>query len=276
MNTCGPLEPRKLTYLGPPKVVDFFAAVLVLSCFLGCQPSPAQLQFQQAADHLNRGDYSLAREHFSQVLELNPRSAAAYLGRGKCQEGLAALAEAVDDYKRARELQPDLAEAKERLIVVLVEKGDGREALALCDSAPPETLPPALLLARGRARLQVDLASESLVDFDGVLKQEPQNISAHYFRGLARVKLGDLAAAEQDFSAAISRDASHSRAYWQRGLVWERQGKQELAASDRQKAVELDPRLNFAESQIGKNMMESLTGQVGDDAKLEPFSKGTR
>jgi len=251
-------------------------AVLVLSLVLGCQPNSAERHLQQAADHFARGDYSLAREYYSHTLELDPRLAVALLGRGKCQEGLAALAEAADDYKRALEIQPDLAEAKERLITVLVEQGDAREALALCESAPLDSLPTAVLLSRGRARLQADLFSDSLHDFDGVLKQEPQNISAHYYRGLARAKLGELAAAEQDFSASISLDASHSRAYWQRALVYERQNKKDLAASDRQKAAELDPRLKFAESQIGKNMVEGLTGQAGDDAKLETFSKGTR
>lgn len=220
--------------------------------------------------------YSAAQENYSQALELDPRSAAAHLGRGKSYEGLGSFASAVDDYEHALELQPDLEEVKERLIQLLVETGNGRKALDYFASAPPSVLTASLLLARGRGRMQVELAAEAIEDFNSVIKQDSQNVSAHYYRGLAHAKLGKFPAAEEDFTAAISLDAGHAGAYWQRGLVREHRGTKELAASDRQKAAELDPRMSFAESQIGKNMIENLTGQAGDDAKLEPFSKETR
>ena len=277
MNSRGPLEAQKQAYSGPPKVLGTFSAVLLFFFFAaGCGTGQTERYLHQAADLLAKGNYSLAQEYYSQALELNPRLAAAYLGCGKSYEGLGSLASAVDDYEHALELQPDLEEVKERLIQLLVETGNGRRALDQFASAPPRVLTPSLLLARGRGRMQVELASEAIEDFNSVLEQESQNVSAHYYRGLAHAKLGEFQAAEEDFTAAISLDAGHAGAYWQRGLVREHRGTKELAASDRQKAAELDPRMSFAESQIGKNMIENLTGQTGDDAKLEPFSKETR
>jgi tetratricopeptide (TPR) repeat protein len=270
------MEPRQQTCNGPPKVLGMFLPALLLLCALGCEPGQAQQQLQQGAEDLAQGDFSSAQAHYSQALELDPRSAVAYLGRGKSHEGLDSSVEAVSDYQRALELQPDLEEAKERLILVLVERREGRQALDRFQSSPPQVLTPALLLARGRAQMQVDLPSAALADFDKVLQQEQKNVSAHYYRGLARAKLGQLPAAEEDFSAVISLDAAHARAYWQRGLVRERQGMNDLAASDRQKATELDPRLNFASSQIGKNMIENLTGQVGGETRLESFTPEKR
>ena len=243
---------------------------------LGCGTSQVQRHLQQGADDLAKGDYSLAQEQYSQALKLEPSSATAYLGRGKSHEGLTSLSKAADDYARAWEIQPDSAEARERLIYVLVEMGEGRQALDHFASLPPSALTPSLRIARGRARMQVELSSAAIADFDSVLKLEPQNVSAHYYRGLAHAKLAELSAAEEDFTAAISLDAGHAIAYWQRGLVRERRGAKELAVADRQKATELDPRMGFAESQIGKKMLENLAGQGGDDAQLELFSKEKR
>jgi hypothetical protein len=119
-------------------------------------------------------------------------------------------------------------QAKERLILILVESGSGRKALGRLASVRPSELTTELLLA-------------------GV---------GHDCRR----------------TAAIALDPKHASAYWQRSLLRARDGKKELAASDRQKAVELDPRMGFAESQFGKTM-ENLTGKDGKDAAIELFSK---
>ena len=270
MNSQGLLEKQPQANMVSLAILS---AAAVFLCAVGCEPGQARRQLQKGADQLAKGDYSLARDHYTQALKLNPRSAAAYLGRGKSHEGLASPADAVNDYEHALELQPDLAEAQERLIYLLVEMEEGRKALNHFASLPPSALTPSLLLLRGRARMQLEHASDAIADFDSVLKLEPQNVSAYYYRGLAQAKLGRLLEAEKDFTAAIFLDAGQASAYWQRGLVRERRGMKDLAASDRQKAAELDPRLNFAESQMGKKMIESLTGKGGDDAQLEFFSK---
>ena len=271
------LPTRRRGHFGFRQVLASLAMLLLLfSSVGGCGAGQSQQQLQLGADHFAKGEYSLAQEHYSQALQLNPRSAPAYLGRGQVNEKLGSPAAAADDYKNALELQPDLTEARERLVQVLVETGNGQQALDQISAVQPSRLTPLLLLARGRARLQVEQASAAAADFDNVLKLEPKSLSAHYYRGLARSKLGQLAEAEQDFTTTISRDASNASAYWQRGLVRDRRGMKELAHSDRQKAAELDPRMGFSESQLGKSMIEKLTGKKGDDAELELFSKEAR
>lgn len=264
--------PSRQVSLNPSKVLGIFSSTFVIFLALGCQPNQAKHQLELGEKELARGNHSLAVEHFSEALELDPRCAPAYLGRGKAHEGLESPADAAGDFQRALELQPELVEARERLMLVLVEMGNGRKALGLFPATPSSDLTPSLLLARGRARLEVDDVSGAILDIDGLLKIEPQNVAANFYRGLAHARIGKLAAAEADFTAAISLDAGHANAYWQRGLVRRRRGANDPAAKDHQKAAELDPRMSFAESQVGRNMVENLTGQGAGDAKLEPFS----
>lgn len=265
----------KRTNVKLPKSWRAWLAAIFLMGSVGCGSDPAQRSLQQGADCYAKEDFSLAQEHYSQAITLKPGSADAYLGRGKSRERLTSPAAAIDDYQRALELQPDLFEAKERLILVLVDSGSGQKALDQLATMQPHELTPVLLLARGRARLQIESASEAIADFDQVIQLEPKNASALFYRGLTYAKVGRLPDAEQDFTSAITLDPKHASAFWQRSLVREKQGNKELAASDRKKAVDLDPRMGFADSQFGKKMMENLTGKEGDSS-IELFSKERR
>lgn len=263
----------RLTYLAPLKVVGKCTSLLFLAVCLGCGPRDAERLLQQAAGEYSAGNYDSAQEYYTLALEHDPRLAAAYLGRGKSHEQLGSLASAILDYERALELQPDSEEVKERLILALVAARNAPRALDLFSSAPPKDLTPRLLLARGKAQLQTAQVSEALADFNSVLMQEPQNVAAHFYQGMAQFELGNMAAAEESFTATIALDTSHASAYWQRGLARAGRGMTDLANNDRQKAAELDPRMSFSDSEIGKNMIESLTGSNGDDVKLEAFGK---
>ena len=270
------LNPKKLWDLrtwGQPLLMLFLATLFAMP---GCQDSQLKLHLANGSAELEKRNFSLAEEHFSQALESNPGSVAALLGRGKAFEGQNEPLKAAEDYERAFKLQPEGGEAGYRLVNVLVETGHGRTALEHFATMNPEPTMPDLLLLRGRARLQADLDAAAQADFESVLDQNAQNAAAHYYRGLAYAKLGKFPAAEADFTTALNLDPANAKAYWQRGLIRERRGEKDLATADRTKAAELDPRLNFAETQIGKNMIENLTGQGSEGLRLEPFTTDIR
>lgn len=114
--------------------------------------------FESAIDHFNKGDFSRAIDSYNRVLEINPKSAAAYSGRGNVylnkgnpnqaisdfnqalkidsaydaayyNRGAAYthkgnLPQAINDYNQALEISPDLAQAYVARAIVYFEKGD--------------------------------------------------------------------------------------------------------------------------------------------------------
>jgi tetratricopeptide (TPR) repeat protein len=254
-----------------------FLFLLAFACAaVGCQDSSVSVHLGKGSSELDGRNFSLAQEHFSLALELDPNSIAALLGRGKALEGQNEALKAVEDYERVLRLQPAHGEAGERLVSLLVDTGNGRKALEHFADSKVEPATPELLLLRGRARLQVDLAGAAQDDFEQVLKLDPKNGAAHFYHGLASIQQGKFPAAEKDFTAAIALDPAHAKSYWQRGMIRERRGAHALAVADSTKAAELDPRMNFAETQMGQNAIENLSGQGSEGVKLEPFANETR
>ena len=118
------------------------------------------------------GNYKQAIEDYGRAIEINPRLAEAYYNRGKTYHGLGNYKQAIEDYSRALEIKPGLAE-------VFIN------------------------------------------------------------RGVAYYNLGNYKQAIEDYDRAIEIKPGYLEAYNNRGTAYLTQGNKELGCRDAQKACEL-------------------------------------
>ena len=161
-----------------------------------------------------RGEHASAVQAFSRALELDPRLAFAYRGRGLARFELGEEQQALADLERALALAPDDPQLH-------VERG------VLC------------------GRLQ--RSAEARAAFDRALELDPDHPEALVNRGRARLMAGDAPGARRDYEAALARDPNCALAYASRGvLAWRLSQDIEAALADLGRALSLDPTLAYA------------------------------
>ena len=108
------------------------------------------------------------------------------------------------------------------------------------------------------------LAIES---FTKVIRLQPGNAEAHYYRGLARYQIGLHEEAIKDYSKAILIRPSFPEAHLNRGLARHRLGDYQAAIEDMETATQLNPRDGNA--YLGRERIEadSLEVKIGPEPK---------
>src|SRR5213593_3109086 len=135
-----------------------------------------------------------AIEHYRQALDINPEHASAHynLGNVLAQQGM--LAEAVDHYRQALEIKPDFAKAASNLGSALAQQGKLSEAVEHYRQAleiKPDFAKAASNL--GSALAQQGKLSEAVEHYRRALKIKPDFAKAASNLGLALAQQGKLA-----------------------------------------------------------------------------------
>jgi Flp pilus assembly protein TadD len=132
------------------------------------------------------------------------------------------LDEAVREFRRAIELDPDSAHAHDNLATVLAEKQDFREALA---------------------------------EYLAAIRLEPDSATAHYNLACFLSSYGSEMAAAQ-YREAIRLDPDHPDAHLNLGLTLVDQGEPAQAAQEIETAIALDPADPFPRHELASLRME--------------------
>ena len=136
---------------------------------------------------------------FDKVLELDPKSMAAYGHRGGTKAKLGRYQEAIADFDKELELEP-------------------RNAVAYWN--------------RGLAKAKLGRYQEAIADFDETLEEEPHDPGIPWNRGLAKAKLGRHQEAIADFDKALELDPDDAAARAARRAAVASRGLDEDAAED--------------------------------------------
>ncbi|WP_425616580.1 tetratricopeptide repeat protein [Anatilimnocola sp. NA78] len=239
-------------------------SLLLVFCFVaiaGCHtPDPAAPFLHTGRAALAEGSWSTAIESFDETLRLNPECLEALLGLATAREGLGDLSSAATDYERVLKVDPENVHSRKRLVLLLLELDEGSKAHGQLSALEGKIADFDFHLIQGRVELLLGKANEAVVQFDQALALDPGNTLAWYLRGNALASSGNNVAAEDSFTKAIAADRQNAIAYWQRAVVRTKLNKKDLAELDQVTAAELDPRLSFAESSVGKTMLERLQG----------------
>ena len=153
------------------------------------------------------------------------------------------LAEAERLYRRILELHRTDRKARYSIGVVCLQQDRAAEALAHLAPLAAELPQDGDILSQcGRARQALGRGDEALADFDRVLKSDPHNALALFYRGDLLREMGRLADALEDHIRLLQVAPAYDEGWFRRGnLLWQMDRLDEALESFRQ-ALALNPR----------------------------------
>lgn len=221
---------------------------------LSARPSEspeAYAYYLQGANYLASNDlatWALAQPHFEKALELDPRLAEAYVGRGAVLvdeffrgiSGIASLRAARRDFERALELRPGMSRAQQGLVSVAFESGRSEDMLRIAsDVARRGDSEVEGLLTRGWACTFSGLLERALPLFERVLELDPGNREAAWFLTFVSQWAGRQQEALERGKAYIRRFGEDPEIYTWMGVASDRLGAHEDASLYLGRALEL-------------------------------------
>jgi tetratricopeptide (TPR) repeat protein len=189
-----------------------------------------------------KGKVDEAVVQYQKALEINPDYAEACnnLGNALLQKGK--VDEAIAQLQRAQQLKPDYAEACNNLGNALLQKGNVAEAIAHVQRALQ--LKPDFANAHdvlGNALLQKGNVAEAITQFQEALQINPHNAEACYNLGNARLRQGNVAEAIAQYQMALQIKPDFADAHNNLGTARLHQGNVAEAIAQYQKALQLKP-----------------------------------
>ena len=163
----------------------------------------AMKSFHQGAEHSRTKQYEKAIVEYTKAIELNPKMAVAYAGRGLANINLGHFEKAITDCTKAIELDP-------------------KDALVYFN--------------RGDAYYDIKQYEKALADYTKAIELNPKQANAYTNRGFANRNLGQLEKAIADSTKAIELDPKQANAYTNRGHSLLILGKIKEAEADFAKA----------------------------------------
>jgi len=161
------------------------------------------------------------------------------------------MQEALDEFKKAGELDKDNFDAILNKGVIMAGMGNFTESLIELDKAiqmKPEISD--AYLYRALCRLQLGELDKSMPDFNKCIEIDPQNLNAVFYRANTKFELKNYASAMEDMEKIIVANPQFPNGYAFRGLCKVNLGKDKDGCDDFKKAKELG--FELADSLITK------------------------
>ena len=224
-------------------------------------------------------------KRLDKLLEESDDDFEVYKERGDLRAKIGFYNDAIDDYQKALELNPNYKEADKALTDTknnldihnfinnysLIEndlykdsgyyfnkacnfyyKGKCKEAIVYYNKAielDPNNS--AAYNNRGNAKKDLVQYKEALKDYNKAIELDHNNSAAYYNRGSLKINLEEYKEAIKDFNKAIELDHNYLYAYNNRGNVKYKLGQYEEAIKDYNRAIELDNNDSIAYYNIG-------------------------
>jgi tetratricopeptide (TPR) repeat protein len=218
-------------------------AFAAATCFAGPQED-----YKAAVEAIGNNDVAGAARYFKRVVDAKDAPAAvlaqSWFSLGAIAHSKGDFKDALDDYSRAIEINPNFA-------VAYGNRGNanfylGNKDAALADFNTQIKLAPTAYQAyasRGYFYLTEGAFDKALDDFSRSLAINSNSAEVYCNRGIAYFSLGDTEKALADFDRAIALNPNLALAYRNRGELLLKMGEKDKAQADLDKAASLDPRL---------------------------------
>ncbi len=217
-----------------------------------------------------KGSVDEAMVQYQKALQINPDSAEAHnnLGNALLQKGN--VDEAIAQYQKALEVKPDYAEAHYNLGNALLQKGNVDEAMAQYQKAlevKPDYAEAHYNL--GNALLQKGNVDEAMAQYQKALEIKPDYAEAHCNLGSALLKMGQVDEAMVQYQKALEITPDSAPVYNNLGNALLQKGKVDEAIAHFQKALEITP--DYAEAHV--NLRTALLQKEREDEALAQYQK---
>jgi len=219
--------------------------------FLGISSVYAQTAEDYAnigRDYFKQTNFNQAIYDYSKAIEINPDYAEAYHGRGAAYLYQGSLSQALIDLNKAIEINPAFAEAYNDRGVVYGKQGKFFKAGSDFNKAI-EINPNYAEAYNGRGAVFKSLGhfDQAIADYNKAIEIKPNLAEAYCNRGATYEKLNNLAHAIADFTKAIEINPNYAVAYSNRGLEYAKQAKLTRSPSDlTQSITDLDKAIEIS------------------------------
>jgi tetratricopeptide (TPR) repeat protein len=210
--------------------VDQVASALIDSADNGHPEAPLILGTLSVA-YMHNLRYMRAYACLSRWIELRPDAAKAYQYRGWVLERMNRRKEAMADYQKALELDPDLFPVRLQVAEMLFEDRRPHEALPHLERLYRQAPDHALVLARlGMCRYLQGDAGEARRLMETAVAQLPSDPPLHITLSRLDLQEGHVAEAERRLRAVVRTDPSDTEAWYTLFTAVQAQGRAEEAA----------------------------------------------
>ena len=217
-----------------------------------------------------KGNFGQAISDYNKAIEINPNYTEAYNNRGIAYSFKGNFDLAISDFNKAIELNPNCVDAYNNRGNVYNDKGNFD--LAISDYNKTIALDPNYTEAynnRGNAYAQKGNFDLAISDFNKAIELSFNYAKAYNNRGNAYGQKGNFGQAISDYSKAIEINHNDSEAYNNRGNAYGVKGNFDRAISDFNKAIELDP--NYAKAYNNRGNAYRIKGNF--DRAISDFNK---
>jgi tetratricopeptide (TPR) repeat protein len=153
----------------------------------------------------DKGQYEQALEDYARAVETNPQDAEAFNSRGTTYIALERYRLAVDDFDQAIRINPSSPVALGNRCFAKAVLGELEQALSDCNEALRiKRKYPAAYASRAITYLKLKRYDDAIADYTALLKTQPENPYALFGRGVARRMKGDVRGGDGDVAAAAS------------------------------------------------------------------------
>jgi len=207
-----------------------------------------------AADYTNRGltysqlsRYEEALRDYVRAIELEPNNAKIYSNRGATYQNLGRWEEALQDFDRAIQLDHNYTAAYSNRASTYHRLGRYEEALRDVNCALD--IDPTCIAAyanRGLTYSDLKRYEEALRDYEQVIEIKPDEANAYYNRGGIYSDLGRYEEALRDYEQVIKIKPGDAAAYYNHGGICSNLSRYEEALQDFIHALQLDPNNSVA------------------------------
>ena len=215
-------------------------------------PQPSQGELQPVLNFLNSGQLPQAETTAKILLRSFPGAFILYNILGVAQEGQGKYSDAVNSYRNALEIDPNVAEIHFNLGVVRGHLGLAEEALSSYRKAlslKPNLTPAWFNLGFA---LQIKGHWEEAADcYRKAIKLEPGFYEAYGNLGVVLQKQGELEKAISNYRKALAI-SPHAMGYFNLGTALRDEGKHEEASQSYLKALALKPNYADAHNNLGE------------------------
>ena len=246
---------------------DYVLSIQYFNQVIKVKPYLAKPYFFRSVAKLNLGDYKGAEDDATLCIDRNPFIVDAYQVRGVARQNSRKFAEAITDYDKALDIQPDNKnfmfnkalcqlqlkqyhesdstfhylekhdKKNERVYLglaqICIETGDTTGALAYVQkSLDISKNTPTAYAVRAQIEAQRGNFQSAAADMDSLIKLEPKNVNNYINRAYFRYKNDDYFGCLSDYDYAITLEPENSVAIYNRGQLNAEVGEYAKAITD--------------------------------------------
>lgn len=220
-----------------------------------------------------RGALKEAINEFRRAVDIDPAFVEAHANLGNFLALQGSRQQAIDHLRRALQIDPSFVNAHNTLGNILTD-GDELDAAIEHFRKALQTNPESAMIHYnlGRALAKRGNSAEAMVHYNRALVINPRDADVHNNLGLLLLSQGSLDQAAEQFRRALEVNSSYAKAHYNLGKINAQRGRLDDAVLNFQQALRLQP----AEPEIHENLARALARQGKSAEAVQAYQEALR